>query len=152
MNKRVFGRKLSRSRPAREALFASLTQSLITNGSIVTTRAKAKAVTASIDKIVTMAKMGNIAARRKVMSKLDNTREATDILFQKVVKAFAVKNSGFTRIISLPRRVGDNAQMVKMEWTEKVGYEDKSKKVEVKKEELKKEGKKTVKKEVKSKK
>ena len=44
MNKRVFGRQLSRSRPAREALFASLTQSLIINGSIVTTRAKAKAV------------------------------------------------------------------------------------------------------------
>jgi large subunit ribosomal protein L17 len=128
MNKKVFGRKLSRSRPAREALFASLTQALIINGKIVTTRAKAKAVIGSVEKIVTMAKTGSIAARRKVMSKLDNKREATDILFQKVVKAFPVKQSGFIRIISLPRRVGDNAQMVRMEWTEKVEYEDKSKK------------------------
>jgi large subunit ribosomal protein L17 len=129
MNKKVFGRKLSRSRPAREALFASLTQSLITNGKIVTTRAKAKAVIGSVEKMVTMAKTGSIAARRKVMSKLDNKREATDILFQKVVKAFPVKNSGFIRIISLPRRVGDNAQMVRMEWTEKVEYEVKKKEV-----------------------
>ena len=61
------------------------------------------------------------------MSNLDNAREATDILFQKVVKAFLAKNSGFIRIISLPRRVGDNAQMVKMEWTEKIEYGEKKK-------------------------
>lgn len=149
MNKRVFGRKLSRSRPAREALFASLAQSLITNGSIVTTRAKAKAVQGSVEKMVTQAKSGTIAARRKVMSNLDNKRNAADILFQKVVKAFTVKNSGFTRIISLPPRVGDNAQMARMEWTEKVEYEVK------KKPEVKTKGKKVEekpKKEVKSKK
>lgn len=153
MNKRVFGRKLSRSRPAREALFASLAQSMITNGSIVTTRAKAKAVIGSVEKIVTMAKAGTIASRRKVMSKLDNKREAVDVLFQKVVKSFPAKTSGFTRIISLPPRVGDNARMVRMEWTEKVEYEAKKKpEKKAKKEEIKKEVKKVVKKEVKSKK
>ena len=125
MNKRVFGRKLSRSRPAREALFASLTQALIINGKIVTTRAKAKAVIGSVDKIVTLAKAGTITGRRKVMSKLDNKREAVDALFQKVVKAFSAKTSGFVRIISLPRRVGDNAQMVRMEWTEKIAISEK---------------------------
>jgi large subunit ribosomal protein L17 len=76
MNKSVFGRKLSRSRPAREALFASLTQSLIINGKIVTTRAKAKAVIGSVEKIITMAKKGNVAARRNIMSSLDNSRKA----------------------------------------------------------------------------
>lgn len=163
MNKRVFGRKLSRSRPAREALFASLTQALILNGRIVTTRAKAKAVQGSVEKMVTLAKAGTIAARRKIMSNLDNKREAADVLFQKVVKAFPTKTSGYTRIISLPRRVGDNAQMARMEWTEKVEVEDKrslasqspgKKKPEVKskKEEVKKEAKKVTKKEVKSKK
>lgn len=120
MNKKVFGRKLSRSRPAREALFASLTQSLIKNGKIVTTRAKAKAVISSIEKMVTMAKAGTISARRNVLSILDNKREAVEVLFKDVAKAFANKSSGFIRIISLPRRVGDNAQMVRMEWTEKV--------------------------------
>jgi large subunit ribosomal protein L17 len=153
MNKRVFGRKLSRSRPAREALFASLAQSLITNGKIVTTRAKAKAVAGSVEKMVTLAKTGSIAARRKVMSNLDNKREAADVLFQKVVKVFTTKNSGFTRIISLPRRVGDNAQMVRMEWTEKVEYEAKKKpEVKVKGKKAEEKPKKVGKKEVKSKK
>jgi large subunit ribosomal protein L17 len=153
MNKKVFGRKLSRSRPAREALFASLAQSLIINGKIVTTRAKAKAVIGSVEKMVTLAKAGTIAARRKVMSSLDNKRDATDLLFQKVVKAFPAKSSGFVRIISLPRRVGDNAQIVRMEWTEKVEYEAKKKPEEkAKKVEPKKEVKKVAKKEVKSKK
>jgi len=149
MNKKVFGRKLSRSRPAREALFASLTQSLIINGKIVTTRAKAKAVQGSVEKIVTLAKVGTLSARRKVTSKLDNARKPVDILFQKVVKAFPTKTSGYTRIISLPRRTGDNAQMVRMEWTEKIEYEVK------KKPEVKEKGKKVEekpKKEVKSKK
>ena len=71
-----------------------------------------------------MAKKGDLAARRRALSALDNQREAAEVLFQKVAKAFTNKNSGFTRIISLPRRVGDNAQMVRMEWTEKVEYGD----------------------------
>jgi large subunit ribosomal protein L17 len=125
MNKKVFGRKLSRSRPARESLFATLAKSMIINGKMVTTRAKAKAVQADVEKMVTLAKKGDIAARRNILGKLDNQREAAEILFQKVAKAFPTKNSGFTRIISLPRRVGDNAKMVRMEWTEKVEYEDK---------------------------
>lgn len=132
MNKKVFGRKLSRSRPTREALFATLAKAMIMNGKMVTTRAKAKAVVGSLEKMVTMAKKGDVAARRHALSALDNQREAAEVLFQNVAKAFSVRQSGFTRIISLPRRVGDNAQMVRMEWTEKVEYEDKSKKVEAK--------------------
>ena len=62
-------------------MFASLAQSLIINGKIVTTRAKAKAVQGSVEKMVTLAKSGSIASRRKVMSNLDNKRETTDILF-----------------------------------------------------------------------
>jgi large subunit ribosomal protein L17 len=122
MNKKVFGKKLSRSRPAREALFATLVKAMIMNGKMVTTRAKAKAVVGSLEKMVTMAKKGDIAARRRALSALDNQREAAEVLFQKVGKAFSARQSGFTRIISLPRRVGDNAQMVRMEWTEVVEY------------------------------
>lgn len=120
MNKKVFGRKLSRSRPAREALFASLAQALVKNGKIETTRAKAKAVIPSVEKMVTLAKKGGIPARRKVLSQLDGSREVTDILFSSVAKAFSERQSGFTRLISLPRRHGDNAEMVRLEWTEKI--------------------------------
>jgi len=156
MNKKVFGRKLSRSRPAREALFASLAQALVKNGKIETTRAKAKAVVPNVEKMITSAKKGGIAGRRKVLAMLDNSRVTTDLLFGVVAKAFSGRNSGFTRIISLPRRSGDNAEMVRLEFTEKIEYkEEKKKEKTVKKEaktEVKKVEKKTAKKTVKSKK
>lgn len=146
MNKKVFGRKLSRSRPAREALLASLTKALVQNGKIETTRAKAKAVVPSVEKMVTLAKKGGISGRRKVLSQLDNSRETTDILFSNVAKAFSAKNSGFTRIISLPRRHGDNAEIVRLEWTEKVEISEEENKKEEKKPEKEKETVKSVKK------
>ena len=156
MNKKVFGRKLSRSRPAREALFTSLSIALIKNGKIETTRAKARAIKGSVEKMVTVAKKAELSGRRKILGILDNSREATDLLFSNVAKAFTNKNSGFTRIISLPRRVGDNAEMVRLEWTEKVEFEAKPASVKATanqvKEEVKKVEKKSVKKEVKSKK
>lgn len=117
MNKKVFGRKLSRSRPAREALFASLSRALILDGKIVTTKAKAKAFQGDIEGYVNLAKKGTIAARQSVLSSLDNAKDVTDTLFQKIAKMFAQKNSGFTRIVSLPNRKGDNAQMSRIEWT-----------------------------------
>lgn len=127
MNKKVFGRKLSRSRPAREALFASLTRSLILNGKIETTKAKAKAVIGSAEKMVTLAKKGGVSERRNVFAQLDNSKEATDMLFGSIAKAFSGKNSGFIRAISLPRRHGDNSEMLRLEWTEKVEVEEKKK-------------------------
>ncbi len=150
MKKKVFGRQLSRSKPAREALLASLAKSLILNGKIETTRAKAKAVTPDVEKMVTFAKKGSLLGRRKVLSMLDNDRVATDALFTSVVKAFTDKTSGFTRAISLPRRHGDNSEMIRLEWSNKVEYKAKEKveKKDVKKEE-KKEEKKTVKRTVK---
>jgi large subunit ribosomal protein L17 len=151
MNKKVFGRKLSRSRPTREALFASLAKSLIKNGKIETTRAKAKAVAPNVEKMVTLAKKAEISGRRKVLSMLDNSKESTEILFGAVAKAFSGKNSGFTRMISLPRRHGDNAEMVRLEWSEKVEVVEKKEEKPAKKETKKEEKpvKKTVKKEVK---
>lgn len=154
MNKKVFGRKLSRSRPAREALFASLAKSLILNGKIETTRAKAKAVVSDAEKMVTFAKKGSILGRRKVLSMLDNDRKVTDVLFSSVVGAFTDKTSGFTRIISLPRRHGDNSEMVRLEWSNKVEYksakkEEKNEVKKVEKKEEKKVEKKVTKKEIK---
>ncbi len=158
MNKKVFGRKLSRSRPAREALFASLTRSLILNGKIETTKAKAKAVIGSAEKMVTLAKKGGVTERRMVLARLDNKKDAVERLFGDIAKAFSDRNSGFLRIISLPRRRGDNAEMARLEWTEKVEVTEKivEKKAEKKAEtkakkepKTKAETKKTVKKEVK---
>lgn len=127
MNKKVFGRKLSRSRPAREALFATLARSIILNGKMETTKAKAKAVQGDLEKFVTVAKKGGLAGWRRVLASLDNQRDAVDALYQKVAPSFTTRISGFTRIISLPRRKGDNAEMVRIEWTDKMVAEDKKK-------------------------
>ncbi len=127
MKKKVFGRKLSRSRPAREALFASLIRSMILSGKIVTTKAKAKAIQGDLEKIVTLAKKGDLSARRRVLAYLDNAKDATSALFSKVGPAFKERQSGFIRIISLPVRKGDNAKMARIEWTEAVELKSMSK-------------------------
>lgn len=139
MNKKVFGRKLSRSRPAREALFSTLIKSMIKSGKIVTTKAKAKAIQGDLEHMVTLAKKADISSRRRALSYLDNTREAVEVLFESIGPAFKTRTSGFTRIISLPERKGDNAKMARIEWTEKVEVKVKEPKVKAKKEKVVKE-------------
>jgi len=157
MNKKVFGRKLSRSRPAREALFATLVRSMIINGKIETTMAKARAIQGDLEHMITLAKKADIASRRKALAYLDNARSVSDLLFTQVGQFFKTRTSGFTRITSLPGRRGDNAKMARIEWTEKVEIKAKEPKVKVNKtakadkkaEKTKKVAKKTVKKAVK---
>jgi len=138
MLKRVFGRKLSRSRPAREALFASIMRSMILTGKITTTRAKAKAVQSDLEKLVTLAKKGDLVAKRRILASLDNAREALTVMLTRVVPSFPNKTSGYTRLISLPTRRGDNAKMVRMEWTEKMIEIEKAKDKKETKEKTKK--------------
>lgn len=138
MNKKVFGKKLSRSRPAREALFASLARAMILNGKIVTTRAKAKAVVGYLEKMVTVGKKATLAGKRRILSDLDNKRDALTALYENVVPAFATRTSGYIRLITLPNRKGDNSQVVRMEWTEKVTPVVKTVEPKVKKEDKKK--------------
>lgn len=144
MKKKVFGRKLSRSRPAREALFASLIRAMIINGRIETTRAKAKAIQGDLEKMISLSKKADISSRRKALSYLDNDRKVVDALFQNTGKAFSNRVSGFTKLISLPRRLGDNAQMVRIEWTEKVEASKKAEKKGIEKTEVAKTSKKQV--------
>lgn len=119
MNKKVFGRKLSRSRPAREALFASIARAMLLNGKVETTRAKAKATLGMLEKMITVSKKGTVAGMRRVLADLDNQRDALNALYQEVAPSFT-RTSGFIRLIQLPNRKGDNAQMVRMEWTDKI--------------------------------
>ncbi len=134
MKKKVFGRKLSRSRPAREALFSSLIRGMILNGKIVTTYAKAKAIRGDLEHMVTLAKRGDLNSRKRALAYLDNAREVTNALFSDVAAAFTARTSGFTRVINLPRRRGDNAKVVRIEWTEKVELKPKAKVEKVQKE------------------
>ncbi|AKM82971.1 50S ribosomal protein L17 [Candidatus Woesebacteria bacterium RIFOXYC1_FULL_31_51] len=133
MVKKVFGKKLSRERATREALFVSLVESLVINKKINTTRAKAKAVIGLIDRLVSLAKKGTLASKRQILKRLKGNKKIATIIWTEVVNYFPERNSGFTRIIPISQRKGDLAKMVRLEWTE----------VKLKKEELKKEDLKT---------
>lgn len=134
MKKKVFGRKLGRSRPAREALFSGLVRNMILNGKVETSVAKAKAIQGDLEHMVTLARKRDLSSRRRALAYLDNDRKVTDILFQQVGPFFSTRISGFTRMISLPARRGDNAKMARIEWTEKVEIKKEEKKVKIKKE------------------
>lgn len=120
MRKMVFGRKLSRGKKAREALFRSLIRAMVLEGKIVTTVAKAKAIKGQIEKLVTLAKEGTISARRRALAYLANDRKATDKLFGQVAKIFQLRKGGYIRLIHLPPRHGDSAKMARIEWVEDV--------------------------------
>jgi len=125
MKKKVFGKKLSRERDSRRALFRALIRSLVKHGKIITTKAKAKAVLPSLEKLITKAKTNDVNSRRAVYSFLGNDRGTADILFGQIAKNFSARKSGFVRITNLPRRKGDNSEMVTMEWTDKMVIEEK---------------------------
>lgn len=118
MRKKVFGRKFSRNRKSRKALFRSLMRSLLEHGKIVTTEKKAKAIQKDIDKLVKLAKINSLASVRKINSILGNDREALTNLKLKVGSSFKNRTSGFTKTVILPKRRGDSARMMRLEWSE----------------------------------
>ena len=124
MKKRVFGRKLSRDRGSREALYRSLVKALVLHGEIKTTYAKAKAIKPQIERLVSMAKNESVSTRRRVYASLANDRKTTDSLFG-IASQFTERNSGFTRIIKLPERRGDRSSIVRLEWSRKVKIQTK---------------------------
>ncbi len=120
MNKRVFGRKLSRERSSRELLFVSLVESLVLNKRIRTTKAKAKSIVGLVDKLVVLAKKGTLASKRQILKRLKNNKDVATILWTDIVKTFTNRTSGFTRITPLVARKGDLAEMVRLEWTDEI--------------------------------
>ncbi|MEK7472656.1 MAG: 50S ribosomal protein L17 [Patescibacteria group bacterium] len=120
MVKRVFGRKLSRERSSRELLFVSLIESLVHHGQIKTTKAKAKSIIGLIDRLVVLAKKGTLASKRQILKRLKGNKEISTLFWTNIAKIFETRNGGYTRIIPLTQRKGDMAEMVRIEWTEKM--------------------------------
>lgn len=118
MVKKIFGKKLSRERASREALFISLVESLVINKKIITTRAKAKAIVGLIDRLVSLAKKKTLSSKRQILKRLKGNKKIATIIWTEIVEFFPERNSGFTRIIPLAQRKGDMAKMVRLEWTE----------------------------------
>ena len=124
MKKRIFGRQLSRERDTRRALFRSLVRALVEHGEIKTTKIKAKAVQPLVERLLSTAKKKSVSARRRVFAKLGNDKKTAKKIFEMADKVFKNRNSGFTRITNLGRRRGDNAEIVKLEFVEKLIVEE----------------------------
>lgn len=100
--------------PANERLIiANLCKSIIRNESVVTTEAKAKRVRPHIEKLITKAKKGDTHNRRLALKVLGD-RETAYILFEELAPKFAEREGGYTRIVKLPNRKGDNAPMAEI--------------------------------------
>lgn len=119
MRHHYFGRKLNQDYHQRQALFKNLVVALFEHNRIKTTEAKAKAIKPLVDKLITKVKKGTLASRRQVLSQLNNNQEIVEKLFLKIVPVFKNRASGFTRIIKIGSRQGDNTNMVVLELVDK---------------------------------
>lgn len=132
MRKKVFGKQLKRDKNERKALFKGLLSSLVLEESIKTTEQKAKAIKRDADKLVTKAKKETLLAKRLLEKKLNP--KAVKKMLSEVAPRFNNRQGGYTRMVRLGRRFGDDATMVLLEWTEKpLPKENKPKEKKIKK-------------------
>ena len=106
----AFYRKLNRDSSARKALFRSIVTSLFRHERIETTETKAKEISGIAEKMITLAKRGDLHARRQVLSFLMD-EEVTKKLFDTIAPKYADRQGGYTRILKLGPRKGDAAPM-----------------------------------------
>ncbi len=111
-------RRLGRNSGARKALFKSLLAAFFTYGQIETTEAKAKELRKFADKVVTLAKRGDLSARRQAIQMVANV-EVVHKIFEELPQKFSDREGGYTRILKLGPRRGDAAPMVLMELADK---------------------------------
>lgn len=110
------GRKLGTDFAHTKAMKRSLVQALFLNDRIKTIESRAKEIRPDVDKIITWAKKGNLHSRRLAIAALGNDKELVREIFEKVEQGmFADRQGGYTRIMKLGNRKGDNAPMVIME-------------------------------------
>lgn len=108
-------RKLGRTNKHRRAMLANLTKDLIKNERIKTTETRAKEVRKMFDKMVTYGKKGSLVARRNALAFLHNDNEAVKKVFDDLSKRYEKRNGGYTRILKLTERKGDDALVVILE-------------------------------------
>ncbi len=110
------GRKLGTDFAHTKAMKRSLVQALFLNDRIKTIESRAKEIRPDVDKIITWAKKGDLHSRRLAIAALGNDKELVREIFEKVEQGmFADRQGGYTRIMKLGNRKGDNAPIVIME-------------------------------------
>jgi large subunit ribosomal protein L17 len=115
MAHRIGGRKLSRKQGPRLALYKNLTVSVLRYERVKTTEAKAKEVRGRVERMITIAKRGDLNARRAVIAEFPNEPLVVNKLFDEIAPKYADRTSGFTRIVKVGERRGDAAEIVQLE-------------------------------------
>ena len=114
MRHRAKGRQLSRTSTHRRAMLNNMATSLFEQGRVVTTEAKAKELRPFAEKLITLARRGDLHARRLVQRKIKD-RETLSRLFSEIGPRFAARPGGYTRILKLGHREGDGADIARIE-------------------------------------
>ncbi|WP_333784304.1 50S ribosomal protein L17 [Thermocrinis sp.] len=118
MRHRVKKKHFDRTKEQRLALYRSLAKALILEERIETSLQRAKAVRPFVEKLITLGKKGDLAARRRALELLPD-RKAVKKLFENIAPRFENRNGGYTRIIKLPlRRIGDSCELAILEFVE----------------------------------
>lgn len=110
MRHRIAGRQLGRPTDQRLSLYRNLIIDLLRYEKIQTTEAKAKAIQGQAERLITLARKGDVAARRLAIARLGNA-EIVEKLFTLIAPKYADRPGGYTRIIKLGPRLGDAAPM-----------------------------------------
>jgi large subunit ribosomal protein L17 len=108
-------RKLSRESRIRRSMLAGITKDVIMNEGVTTTEARAKEVRKFVDKMITYGKDGSLVARRKALAFLHNDKNVVNKVFNELAPRYADRKGGYTRIIKLKERIGDDALTVRLE-------------------------------------
>ena len=114
MRHNVKGRKLNRTSAHRKAMFSNMAASLLKHEQIVTTLPKAKDLRPVAEKLITLAKRGDLHARRQALSKLGD-KEVVAKLFGEIAERYKERHGGYTRVLKAGFRYGDAAPMAVIE-------------------------------------
>jgi large subunit ribosomal protein L17 len=114
MRHKLAHRKLNRTSAHRKAMLANMAASLIEHEQIITTLPKAKEMKPFMDKLVTLAKKGDLHARRQAVARIRN-KDAVAKLFAVMGERYEQRNGGYTRVLKAGFRHGDNAPMAVIE-------------------------------------
>lgn len=137
MRHRVKIKHFNRDSKHRKALLTNLIRFLIENGEITTTKEKAKEVKRLADKVIAKAQTDDLNTRRQ-LHKIFGKRDVVNTLVDVVAKKMSGRNSGFTTIVSLGKRRGDNSEMAKLSLVEKIEKNGLKKTKDAKKKEVSK--------------
>lgn len=108
------GKRFGGGPAQQKALFANLSASLFANEKVTTTLAKAKAVKPHAERLITKAKSGTLHDRRQVLKLIDD-KEVVTKLFDEIGPRYEDRNGGYTRVVRIGTRRGDNAEMAVIE-------------------------------------